>query len=1088
MCRGNGGTSLASLAAALDATEDTRPKQVPITFATYNIRNGRASRLEMALRAASQMQLDFGILTETKLTDGIYTRSSAGYSVVATDAPSKHQGGIALFYRESEYWQVESIVKHGPNVISFELVSGSRRTPIVGGYIPPDDRTTLPHITAAITRFEHHRSLNRLIIMGDLNVDLSGPSRTERDTEIRDILSINSLEDMLLHFKPTARYSHRQTWWQERGGFLIRSRCDYILGSDRRMFCNVYLKDPRCFSSDHFMVIGKLTSATRSRNRSYLRGRTRFPLRAPKWGPLTRVDTIFQALKKEVVPPLPRERRRNSWISDTTWTLVDERAAMRRSPQFDRTAYRRVDRGVKAAIKADRLRRAEEAAEAINQHLSDNNLQEAWNRTKAWYTQASDRPCAPSRADIQQVSDEYRDLYRQVEPPGDPIPVLVAPFDINDEIPTEDEIEAAVKGLRAGKAPGPTGMRADDLKAWLFAARRREAPDGTNWCRLVELVQEIYRTGVLPTEIPWSVLVLLPKDSGGYRGIGLLEIIWKVVSAIIDARIKASVEFHDALHGFRAKRGTGTAIIEAKLLQQLAAIDQVPLFEVFLDLKKAYDTLDRDRLLDVLEGYGVGPRARGLLKAFWERQRIVAKQGGYFGKPFKADRGVVQGGIDSPTHFNVLCDAVIRHWLTIVTDDGQIPLIGFGYRVTEQGALFYADDGLISSRQAAWLQWALDVLVDLFARMGLKTNTIKTKTMTCTPGYIATHQSDSVYNRRVGGGGEDFRARQRRRVECPECGKPLAAASLPQHLLSQHGMVGPSSQGEETRSYDQQAEYRVSFPPTLHSRPCPVDGCRGSATSPYNLRKHFASRHPSDVIVILQEGTVPLARCELCDMHVGARAISRSGHQRTTLCRKLAAAKRRRHAIEDARKAEEVVFTACGSPLDRVRTFRYLGRVLSDTDSDWPALYHNLAKARKRWGMLSRLLRREGCRPKVAAMFYKATVQAVLLYGSETWVITPSMLSALEGFHHRVARQLTGKVGRYLPQEDRWVYPPLNEVLAEAGLFSMSTYIARRHNRLVDYVATRPIYELCTDRDRLDGASSRRSFWWEQSWEDEEPE
>jgi len=59
-----------------------------------------------------------------------------------------------------------------------------------------------------------------------------------------------------------------------------------------------------------------------------------------------------------------------------------------------------MDQRVKSAIKADRLRRAEEAAEAINKHLSDNNLQEAWTWTKAWYTQASDRLCAPSRADL----------------------------------------------------------------------------------------------------------------------------------------------------------------------------------------------------------------------------------------------------------------------------------------------------------------------------------------------------------------------------------------------------------------------------------------------------------------------------------------------------------------------------------------------------------------------------------------------------------------------------------------------------------------------------------------------------------------
>ena len=61
---------------------------VPIRISTYNIRNGQKGGVEAALRGMSQANMDLGILQETKLTDGIYTRWSDGYSVIATDVPS----------------------------------------------------------------------------------------------------------------------------------------------------------------------------------------------------------------------------------------------------------------------------------------------------------------------------------------------------------------------------------------------------------------------------------------------------------------------------------------------------------------------------------------------------------------------------------------------------------------------------------------------------------------------------------------------------------------------------------------------------------------------------------------------------------------------------------------------------------------------------------------------------------------------------------------------------------------------------------------------------------------------------------------
>ena len=68
-----------------------------------------------------------------------------------------------------------------------------------------------------------------------------------------------------------------------------------------------------------------------------------------------------------------------------------------------------------------------------------------------------------------------------------------------------------------------------------------------------------------------------------------------VVVAILNCRFTASITYHDFLHGFWAGRGTGTPTLEAKLLQQLAALREEVLYVIFLDLHRAYYDLDRSR-------------------------------------------------------------------------------------------------------------------------------------------------------------------------------------------------------------------------------------------------------------------------------------------------------------------------------------------------------------------------------------------------------------------------------------------------------------------------------------------------------------
>ena len=95
------------------------------------------------------------------------------------------------------------------------------------------------------------------------------------------------------------------------------------------------------------------------------------------------------------------------------------------------------------------------------------------------------------------------------------------------------------------------------------------------------------------------------------------------------------------------------------------------------------------RSLDILEGYGVGPGARRLLKTYWRRLTMVARAGGYYGEAFKGARGVTQSNPLSPTIFNVVVDVIVRNWIDgLVAETAEKGETGREGR--HQSAVFYA--------------------------------------------------------------------------------------------------------------------------------------------------------------------------------------------------------------------------------------------------------------------------------------------------------------------------------------------------------------------------------------------------------------
>ena len=69
-----------------------------------------------------------------------------------------------------------------------------------------------------------------------------------------------------------------------------------------------------------------------------------------------------------------------------------------------------------------------------------------------------------------------------------------------------------------------------------------------HWGRVVEIIQTAFRDGDLAEEVTWQAVVLIPKGKGDYRGIGLVEVMWKDVAVILNCRLASYITFHDVLH------------------------------------------------------------------------------------------------------------------------------------------------------------------------------------------------------------------------------------------------------------------------------------------------------------------------------------------------------------------------------------------------------------------------------------------------------------------------------------------------------------------------------------------------------------
>ncbi|XP_076128077.1 uncharacterized protein LOC143109310 [Alosa pseudoharengus] len=232
---------------------------------------------------------------------------------------------------------------------------------------------------------------------------------------------------------------------------------------------------------------------------------------------------------------------------------------------------------------------------------------------------------------------------------------------------------------------------------------------------------------------------------GNHRGISLLTVAGKVLAKVMLQRLINDITesmLPESKCGFRKNRSTVNMVFTIRQLQEKCREQHKDLFMVFVDLSKAFDTVQRDLLWEVFHRIGCPTKFVNILRQFHEGMTARVTTGGQQSSAFPVRTGVRQGCVLAPVLFNIFLICVTQLLHKDIEDNSGVTV---AYRL--DGNLFnirslqattklhrvrilelqYADDCALISHSPQGLQSVLDAAVRAYSRMGLTINTAKTE-------------------------------------------------------------------------------------------------------------------------------------------------------------------------------------------------------------------------------------------------------------------------------------------------------------------------------------------------------------------------
>ena len=282
---------------------------------------------------------------------------------------------------------------------------------------------------------------------------------------------------------------------------------------------------------------------------------------------------------------------------------------------------------------------------------------------------------------------------------------------------TDKEVFKGIRRLQMGKQPGEDNILTDIVKTAADAVNNnRLRGDNTVVTAISLLFNYVLDREVWPARWGTGVVSPLHKDSSrlepsNYRPITLLSVMGKLFGSILDKRLSRFTERANALcdeqGGFRPHRGTPDQVLILREILLSRGQSKLPTYAMFIDVKKAYDTVWREQAYVRMHEKGIkGKLWRQLQVMHGDLTRRVRHPLG-LSDPFPIERGVAQGAVESPWVYACFIDPLAQ-----ALKDAGLGVLIAGRRVP---ILLYADDMVLLAGSVSELE-KMSAIVSEFAR------------------------------------------------------------------------------------------------------------------------------------------------------------------------------------------------------------------------------------------------------------------------------------------------------------------------------------------------------------------------------------